>query len=118
VSEPIDVYAHRERRTDAQLLEAPEGLYLVVDDAGELVRRVGETPARLLARVRKHWGLSPGRVVRKVMRKDGLQIVWQWEGEEGSWPEAFDDGRPLPTAADAARDLEEAARRSFGSEDE
>jgi hypothetical protein len=101
-SEPVDVHRDTPHATDAQLMTTvPEGVYLVVNAQGELVRRVGDHPARLLARVRKVWGRTPRGMVRVYMRIDSRQVLWQWEDRDGAWPE------DLPTTeADVLNELE------------
>lgn len=95
MSDPFDYHAHRPIVTDAELHTLPEGLYRVAGADGDVARRTGST-AQLLARVRRTWGRMPGRVHKVYMRKDGLQVVWQWEDQMGTWPE--DDPHPPPPA--------------------
>jgi hypothetical protein len=91
----IDPYLDLKVVTEAELLTLPEGLYLVGDVDGQPIRREIGHPARLLARVRTAWLRTPRAMHKVLMRKDGLQIVQQWDDREGGWPE---DGPPDPPA--------------------
>lgn len=78
------------------------GQYVVTLEDGEPYRRIGSVDCLVATVRRDNWKAPTGRVHSRFMRKDGTQIVYQWQSDVAAPAEPEPEPEPVRAIADEA----------------